>query len=491
MRQRSLHILRCKGKKKYSATASAISVCLIALLLLLAAALAFGAYNFSTSSAQSFRGPPSEADSSYLSSSAVPTSYSPSPATSPATVLVYGNASYPTSNANCGNAGYAEGVIFISSGGVNYTASFTNPNQTPSGNYSVKLPNNADYKVYILFGSHCAYLNPSSHYPGTCGPGAFSLASSIISEQANLLCEPGMQSSVRVTLAYTVNAGDTLYSIGVKFGVPWQSIAQVNNIIPPYTIYPGEVLTIPSPGNTTLYTIQAGDYLYRIGTHFGVPWQTIAQLNNIQPPYTIYPGEVLVIPSSTTIETSYTVQPGDYLYSIGLNFGVPWQSIAAANGITSPYTIYPGEVLLIPSSTQCGVIYPIYGAGTALGTQTNGGLIFFTAANGFNFTSNTKATEFTLAGSFKSYANYTLYYSYGNSTNSNVQSGTLIPSLQTDGNYTLNVNLRFPVNPQERYQYFFEMMGLAHNGVTVTSSFQIQACGYAQIAFIQFIPGPR
>jgi LysM repeat protein len=29
---------------------------------------------------------------------------------------------------------------------------------------------------------------------------------------------------------------------------------------------------------------------------FGVPWQQIAQMNNIQSPYVIYVGEALVIP---------------------------------------------------------------------------------------------------------------------------------------------------------------------------------------------------
>jgi LysM repeat protein len=47
---------------------------------------------------------------------------------------------------------------------------------------------------------------------------------------------------------------------------------------------------------------------------------------------------------------TYTVQAGDSLYTIGLKFGVSWQSIASANNISSPYTIYPGQVLVIPTS---------------------------------------------------------------------------------------------------------------------------------------------
>lgn len=47
----------------------------------------------------------------------------------------------------------------------------------------------------------------------------------------------------------------------------------------------------------------------------------------------------------------YTVQPGEYLYLIGQKFGVPWQSIAAANGLTPPYTLMPGRRIAIPVPT--------------------------------------------------------------------------------------------------------------------------------------------
>jgi lysozyme len=46
--------------------------------------------------------------------------------------------------------------------------------------------------------------------------------------------------------------------------------------------------------------------------------------------------------------STYTVQSGDYLYLIGQQTGVSWQSIAQANGISSPYVIYVGQQLTIP-----------------------------------------------------------------------------------------------------------------------------------------------
>ena len=48
--------------------------------------------------------------------------------------------------------------------------------------------------------------------------------------------------------------------------------------------------------------------------------------------------------SSGTSKT-YTVKSGDTLSEIGQKLGVNWKDIANKNGISSPYTIYPGQVL--------------------------------------------------------------------------------------------------------------------------------------------------
>ena len=49
---------------------------------------------------------------------------------------------------------------------------------------------------------------------------------------------------------YTVYWGDTLYSIGKRFGTPWQSIAYANGLYYP-TIYAGQRLTIPCGSSGT------------------------------------------------------------------------------------------------------------------------------------------------------------------------------------------------------------------------------------------------
>ncbi len=48
----------------------------------------------------------------------------------------------------------------------------------------------------------------------------------------------------------------------------------------------------------------------------------------------------------------YVVRRGDTLYAIAFRFGMDFRSVAAANGIASPYTIYPGQNLIIRPGSQ-------------------------------------------------------------------------------------------------------------------------------------------
>lgn len=105
----------------------------------------------------------------------------------------------------------------------------------------------------------------------------------------------------------------------------------------------------PPAGHAAVaYTVQPGDTLYLIGLRYNVTPEEIQQANGLRDTW-IYPGQVLWIPTRTGTKngTTYTVQPGDTLFLIGLRFGVSYQEIMAANNLTSEY-IYPGQVLFIP-----------------------------------------------------------------------------------------------------------------------------------------------
>ncbi|GAB2544634.1 hypothetical protein GCM10027065_15240 [Rhodanobacter koreensis] len=52
--------------------------------------------------------------------------------------------------------------------------------------------------------------------------------------------------------SYEVTKGDTLYSIAFRKGVDFRDLAQWNGIAAPYTIWPGQRLTLSPPGKTTV-----------------------------------------------------------------------------------------------------------------------------------------------------------------------------------------------------------------------------------------------
>jgi LysM repeat protein len=110
------------------------------------------------------------------------------------------------------------------------------------------------------------------------------------------------------------------------------------------------------PGGSTSYTVKPGDRLFSIGRQFGVNPYAIAQTNHIGPPYTLHPGQVLTIPGGGTggptpppgTGTTYTVQSGDTIYSIGRKLGKSPVAIINANNLINPNRIFPGMVLNIP-----------------------------------------------------------------------------------------------------------------------------------------------
>ena len=140
---------------------------------------------------------------------------------------------------------------------------------------------------------------------------------------------------------YTVQAGDTLYLLSKRTGVPVEKIKQANGMNTSQ-IMSGQLLLIPQK-----YTVKAGDTLYLISQRFGVSLSELRSLNN-QYSDQIRVGQVLYIPEKSPYQM-VTVKKGDTLYLIAKAYGVDVESLKRTNGLTSNI-IYPGMRLLIPQS---------------------------------------------------------------------------------------------------------------------------------------------
>lgn len=107
-------------------------------------------------------------------------------------------------------------------------------------------------------------------------------------------------------LIHTVQRGENLYRISLRYGVPMSKIQADNAISNPNLIYAGQQLCIipgvsnpPPPPVGSNYIVQRGDTLSRIARTYGVDMWVLARVNNIVNLNWIYVGQRLTIPDFT------------------------------------------------------------------------------------------------------------------------------------------------------------------------------------------------
>lgn len=169
------------------------------------------------------------------------------------------------------------------------------------------------------------------------------------------------------SVLYTVETGDTLSKIAQRYGTTVQELVNINNISNPNLIFPGQQIRVLTNstvnGNETrgtgsiTYTVRRGDTLSQIAKAYNVTVAHIVEINNIQNPSLIYPGEKLRITesNSTTLNepvkqiTKYTyiVRKGDTLSQIAKIYGVSVDYLVRRNNIQNPNIIYTGQIIEI------------------------------------------------------------------------------------------------------------------------------------------------
>lgn len=213
-------------------------------------------------------------------------------------------------------------------------------------------------------------------------------------------------------VTHTVQPGENLYRISLRYGISLDALIQANNIVDQRRIFSGQVLVIPGlsvpddsaevvnplvAGTPITHVVQPGESLTIIANQYNTTVEQILLANNIPNPNRIFRGQELSIWTPETVnqvatETlaeaegllsesnqpalvevappvtniTYEVQPGEHLAQIAQRYGLNWTVLAQINGITEPDRLYAGQILTIPALNEdggvvdMGIITPIY-----------------------------------------------------------------------------------------------------------------------------------
>lgn len=183
---------------------------------------------------------------------------------------------------------------------------------------------------------------------------------------------------------YTVQSGDTLSGIALKFSTTSSKLAQLNSISNPNLIYVGQRLLVNQSSNSNSsssgqssstttntetssasYTVKSGDTLSGIASQYNTTVNQIVSLNQLSNPNLIYVGQVLKLKNSQTTNSSssssstaattvgtYTVKAGDTLSAIASRYSTSNSTLASLNSLSNPNLIYVGQVLKVSSNAS-------------------------------------------------------------------------------------------------------------------------------------------
>jgi murein DD-endopeptidase MepM/ murein hydrolase activator NlpD len=155
---------------------------------------------------------------------------------------------------------------------------------------------------------------------------------------------------------YIVQEGDTLWDIAQRFGVPWEDLAQENEISDPGQLSAGDELVIPGYAGAAgvLVTTQVpfGENLRSLSRRYHLPQESIIRLNHLTSPAELYRGYDLVIPESNQVDLlvdRLAISGGQSLLELAITSGInPWEFVVG-NELAGTWSAVPGDVMLVPN----------------------------------------------------------------------------------------------------------------------------------------------
>ncbi len=190
---------------------------------------------------------------------------------------------------------------------------------------------------------------------------------------------------------YTVQPGDTLYSIARRHGTTADLLARINGLSDPHRIQVGQRLRLagtvaeaPAPTGGRVHVVQPGDTLWSLARRYGTTPADIARVNGVDPQGILHVGQTLRIPTEADaprvrrVETR--VSRGLALVSLARRFlGTPyrWGGVGPGGFDCSGflYAVFSRLGIQLPRTS-----FEMFRAGRAVSRSElqPGDLVFFT-----------------------------------------------------------------------------------------------------------------
>ncbi|WP_418791552.1 LysM peptidoglycan-binding domain-containing protein [Phosphitispora sp. TUW77] len=182
-----------------------------------------------------------------------------------------------------------------------------------------------------------------------------------------VICIPGVAPPAQCpagTTPYIIQAGDTYYSLAIRFNTTVAAIIAANPGVDPNNLMIGQRICIPQalppaqcPAGTTPYIIQAGDTYYSLAIRFNTTVAAIIAVNPGVDPNNLMIGQRICIPVAIPPvgcppgTVPYIIQAGDTYYSLAIRFNTSVAAIIAANPGVDPNNLMIGQRICIPQGT--------------------------------------------------------------------------------------------------------------------------------------------
>lgn len=156
------------------------------------------------------------------------------------------------------------------------------------------------------------------------------------------------------TEIHVVQRGETLFRVARRYGLTVDQLISINGIEDPTRIHAGNQLRVSMPAVSQPQPAAAPSEAPVPAPEASAPESAPAPVAQAAP------ASQPAAPQAS--RQQYVVKPGDFLTQLGIDLDTSWIALAKLNNIEHPYVLHVGTVLLVPERADVELYDPEYAA---------------------------------------------------------------------------------------------------------------------------------